>query len=86
MEAEHGQVGPGGDLSDSHDSSAGLSRAAPLYPVIQISMPNFNEKEDLVESFLPHFEKLAMIHRVPKEHWAMCQPFFWDQPERYTIT
>ena len=34
-------------------------------------MPNFNEKEDLVESFLSQFEKLATIHRVPQEQWAI---------------
>ena len=64
-------MGHGDDLSDSRDWSAGYSRAAPPRRVIQISMPNFNEKEDLVESFLSQFEKLATIHRVPQEQWAI---------------
>ena len=64
-------MGHGDDLSDSRDWSAGHSRAAPPRRVIQISMPNFNEKEDLVESFLSQFEKLATIHRVPQEQWAI---------------
>ena len=68
-EAERGRVGSGGDLGDSHDSSTGLLRGAP--PRRVISMPNFNEKEDLVESFLLQFEKLASIHGVPKEQWAI---------------
>ena len=68
-EAERSRVGYGGDLSDSRDSSTGLLRGAPLRRVI--SMPNFNEKEDLVESFLSQFEKLASIHGVPKEQWVI---------------
>ena len=56
-EAERSRAGYGGDLSDSRDSSTGLLRGTP--PRRVISMPNFNEKEDLVKSFLPQFEKLA---------------------------
>ena len=42
----------------------------------QLVMPSFNEKEDVVDNFLKQFEKLALLHQVPREQWAISVSAF----------
>ncbi|KAK3576250.1 hypothetical protein CHS0354_027049 [Potamilus streckersoni] len=38
---------------------------------VQITMPMFNDKDEIIDNFLTQFEKLALIHQIPKEQWAI---------------
>ena len=39
--------------------------------IAQIAMPMFNEKDEIIDNFLTQFEKLALIHHIPKDQWAI---------------
>jgi hypothetical protein len=34
-------------------------------------MPRFNDKEESIDDFLVQFEKLACVHKIPEQHWAI---------------
>jgi transposase InsO family protein len=38
---------------------------------VQVTMPMYNDKDEIIDNFLTQFEKLALIHQIPKEQWAI---------------
>jgi len=67
-ETERGRAVYTGDLSNL---SRGPSRDGILRRGPQIVMPNFDEKTDLIDNFCMQFEKLAALHGVPEDQWAI---------------
>jgi len=67
-ETERGRAVYTGGLSNL---SRGPSRDGILRRGPQIVMPNFDEKTDLIDNFCMQFEKLAALHGVPEDQWAI---------------
>ena len=38
---------------------------------IQLTMPMFNDRDEIIDNFLTQFEKLALVHQIPKDQWAI---------------
>ena len=67
-EAERARAGHRGGPSEW---SMGPSRDTMPRRGTQITMPCFDEKTDLIDNFCTQFEKLAALHGVPEDQWAI---------------